>query len=75
MRAFIARAIAWLRLTPNGIRDDDVRQWRSFNPGRCMYCAYTRWANGEQGQSLKIEAHPCPEGNGPPAPLPIARVL
>ncbi len=53
---------------------NSYRQWRTLNPGRCMYCAYTRWANSEHGQSLRLEAHPCVEGNGPAMPLPKATV-
>jgi hypothetical protein len=57
-----------------GFSEDAIRQWKSINPGRCMYCSYTRWANTEQGQNLKLEPHNCPEGNSPPAPLPVARI-
>jgi hypothetical protein len=52
-----------------------VADWHRENPGRCMYCAYTRWANEEHGQKLKIGVHRCREGNSPPMPLPKARVL
>lgn len=73
------RLVVWLRLKPPiWITDDDVRMWRSLNPGRCMYCSYTRWANTEQGQNLKLEPHNCPEGNSPPQspePLPVARAV
>jgi hypothetical protein len=53
---------------------NSYREWRTMNPGRCMYCAYTRWANEEKGQSLKVEIHRCVEGNGPAHPLPVARL-
>lgn len=74
---WLRRAIAWLgSMGPpsSGFTEQDIRQWRLINPGRCMYCSYTRWANTEQGQSLKLEPHNCIEGNGPPAPLPVARI-
>jgi hypothetical protein len=58
-----------------GYDDNSYREWKSLNPGRCMYCAYTKWANEEHGQSLKIEQHRCREGNSPPHPLPRARVV
>jgi hypothetical protein len=50
-------------------------EWKRNHPNRCMYCAYTRWANIEQGQKMKIESHHCVEGNGPPQPLPRAKVI
>lgn len=74
---WLRRAVAWvacLGIPYRGFTEDDIREWKSWNPGRCMYCSYTRWANTEQGQNLKLEAHNCPEGNGPPMPLPVARM-
>ena len=49
--------------------------WKRENPDRCMYCAYTAWANREQGMRMKLEPHACVEGNGPSHPLPDARVV
>jgi hypothetical protein len=77
MTGWFRRAIAWIGsmgMPSHGFSEDAIRQWKSFNPGRCMYCSYTRWANTEHGQNLKLEPHNCIEGNSPPAPLPIARI-
>ena len=49
--------------------------WKRAHPDRCMYCAYTHWANLEHGQKLKLELHHCVEGNSPPHPLPRAKVI
>ena len=49
--------------------------WKHEHPDRCMYCAYTRWANVEQGQKMVLEPHHCVEGHSPPHPLPRARVI
>ena len=55
------------------IASNDFAEWKRINPGKCMYCSYTRWANEEHGQNLKIEVHRCVEGNGPAHPLPTAK--
>ncbi len=49
-----------------------IREWREMNPGRCMYCSYTHWANTDMGQRLQYEPHNCPEGNGGPREVPRA---
>lgn len=46
--------------------------WKREHPDRCMYCAYTRWANDTQRMRMKIAPHACVEGNSPPHPLPRA---
>jgi hypothetical protein len=48
--------------------------WKRENPGRCMYCAYTRWVREEQGARLKLDEHDCVEGNSS-IQLPAAKVV
>ena len=50
-------------------------QWKRNHPDRCLYCAYTHWANSKQLMKLKLDPHTCVEGNSPPHPLPTAKVL
>lgn len=53
-----------------------IRVWHKDNPGKCMYCSYTNWANREKGQSLKIGPHACIENNGGPKDgLPKAHII
>lgn len=58
-------------------RDALRAEWERMCPGRCLYCSYTRWANEEHGQNLKLEPHACVEGRSPvdPAAVPRARVV
>lgn len=42
--------------------------WKRENPDRCMYCAYTHWANRVKGLKMKLGPHACVEGNSPFGP-------
>ena len=53
----------------------EIARWHELNPDKCYYCSYTRWANEERDQNLKIGPHRCIEGNSPPHKLPKAKVI
>jgi hypothetical protein len=58
------------------LRSDKMRaDFELLFPDVCMYCSYTRWANMERGQSLKLRRHDCKAGNSPPHPIPTARTV
>lgn len=77
LRGIVARVWRW-RI---GRRERQQAQWtaefmagKRERPDRCMYCAYTHWANREQCVKMALEPHDCVQGNSPPQPLPRARV-
>jgi hypothetical protein len=53
--------------------DAEFMAWKRAHPDRCVYCAYTSWANVRRTR-LRLEPHACVEGNSPPD-LPMARVI
>lgn len=70
----------YYRWTSQGTRMNSdiewIREWHQINPGKCMYCSYTNWANKGQGQRLIVEPHFCIENNGGPIDgLPQAKVI
>jgi len=74
----VARFWRWriTRREPDLARwDAAFMAWKREHPDRCMYCAYTHWANTEQGMKMKLEPHHCVEGKSPPHPLPRAKVI
>ncbi len=74
IKHLVARFHRW-RLMRGKRSPQWMYEWVRDNPGRCLYCSYTRWCWSEHRIGLPMEGHRCPEGRGGRGDLPVARAL